>query len=108
MHIPIKLCLTLLLSKAPVDIAERLMDGSLINYTFTYMRDDGSVYRPTSIVLSSECSDGVCVDMFDTQISSVPPPYTVSVTATNVVGEGNASTSQMIRECYVTIALSCV
>ena len=74
------------------------MDGSLINYTFTYVRNDGSVNVPTSIVASSECSDGVCVDMFDTGMSSVPPFYTVSVTATNVVGDGNASTSQMIRE----------
>ena len=74
------------------------MGGSVINYTFTYMRNDGSVYLPTSIVPSSECSNGVCVDMFDTRINSVPPPYTVSVTATNVVGPGNASTSQMIRE----------
>ena len=74
------------------------MDGSLINYTFTYVRNDGSVYPPTSIVPSSQCSDGVCVDIFDTQVSSVPPPNNVSVTATNVVGRGPASTSQMIRE----------
>ena len=95
---PVNLCLTLLLSKAQVDIARELMDESAINYTFTYVLDDGSVYLSRSVVPSSECSDGVCVNMFDTQVSSVPPPSNVSVTATNVVGMGPASTSQMIRE----------
>ena len=72
------------------------MDGSISNYTFTYI--DGSGSPPTFVVPSANCSGGVCQHMFRTPNSSVPPSYTVSVMATNVVGEGPATSSQLIRE----------
>ena len=72
------------------------MDGSVISYTFTY--NDGSGSSPTFDVPSANCSGGVCQHVFTTPTSSVPPSYTVSVIATNVVGEGPATISQTIRE----------
>jgi len=69
---------------------------SIINYTFTY--NDGSGSPPTIVVPSFNCSSGVCKHVFYILTSSVPPFYTVSVTATNVAGEGPATTSQPIRE----------
>ena len=72
------------------------MDGSVISHTFTY--NDGSGSPPTFDVPSANCSGGVCQHVFTTVTRSVPQFYTVSVTATNVVGEGPATTSQPIRE----------
>ena len=72
------------------------MDGSISNYTFTYI--DGSGSPPTFVVPSANCSGGVCQHVFPTPTSSVPPSYTVSVMATNVAGEGPATSSQLIRE----------
>lgn len=72
------------------------MDGSVISHTFTY--NDGSGSPPTFDVPSANCSGGVCQHVFTTPTSSVPPSYTVSVIATNVVGEGPATISQPIRE----------
>ena len=72
------------------------MDGSVISHTFTY--NDGSGSPPTFDVPSANCSGGVCQHVFTTPTSSVPPSYRVSVTATNMVGEGPATTSQPIRE----------
>ena len=69
---------------------------SIINYTFTY--NDGSGSSPTIVVPSSNCSSGVCEHVFYILTNSVPPFYTVSVTATNVAGEGPAATSQTIRK----------
>ena len=72
------------------------MNGSVISYTFTY--NDGSGSSPTFDVPSANCSGGVCQHVFTTPTSSVPPFYYVLATATNVVGEGPATTSQIICE----------
>ena len=72
------------------------MDGSIGNCTFTY--SDGSGLPPKFVVPSANCSGGVCQHVFTTVTRSVPQFYTVLVTATNVVGEGPATTSQPIRE----------
>ena len=72
------------------------MDGSVISHTFTY--NDGSGSPPTFDVPSANCSGGVCQHVFTTPTSSVPSFYIVSVTATNVVGEGPVTTLQPIRE----------
>ena len=72
------------------------MDESIISYTFTYNGSSGS--PPKFVIPSANCSGGVCQHVFSTPTSSVPPFYTVSVTATNVVGEGPATTSQNICE----------
>ena len=72
------------------------MDGSVISYTFTY--NDGSGSPPTFVVPSANCSGGMCQHVFNTPTSSVPLFYTISVTATNAVGEGPLTTSQPIRE----------
>ena len=87
--------MTSLLSQAPFDIAGSL-DGSIISYTFTYNGSSGSPL--TFVVPSANCSGGVCQHVFNTPTSSVPPFYTVAVTATNVVGEGPATISPPIRE----------
>ena len=87
--------MTSLLSQAPFDIAGGL-DGSVISYIFIY--DDGSGSPPTFVVPSANCSGGVCQHVFNTPTSSIPPFYTVSVTATNVVGVGPANISLPIRE----------
>ena len=70
------------------------MDGSVISYTFTYNGGSGS--PPKFAVPSANCSGGVCQHVFNIQTSSVPPFYTVAVTATNLVGEGPITTSQPI------------
>ena len=88
------------LSQAPIDIAGEFVDGSIVNYIFTY--NDGSRFSQTFTVPSGDCSGGVCQHVFNIPTSSVPPFYTVSVTATNVVGVGPANTSQPIREQMVT------
>ena len=72
------------------------MDGSVISYTLTY--SDGSGSPPTFVVPSVNCNGGVCEHVFNTPTSTLPPSYTVSMTATNVVGEGPATTSQTIRK----------
>ena len=81
-----------------VDIAGGFIDGSISNYTFTY--NDGSESAPTFAVLSNDCNtDSVtCEHVFNIPSSSVPLFYSLSVTATNVVGEGPATTSLPIRE----------
>ena len=76
------------------------MDGSIGNYIFTY--SDGSGLPPKFVVPNANCSGGVCQHVFNTPTSSVPTFYTVSVTATNAVGEGPLTTSQPIREQIVT------
>ena len=85
-----------LLSQAPVDIAGGFVDGSVISYTLTY--SDGSGSPPTFVVSSANCGGQVCEHVFTTPTGSVPSSYTVSMTATNVVGEGPATTSQLIRK----------
>ena len=84
--------------QAAVDIAGDFLDGSVSSYTFTY--NDGSESAPTFPVLSNDCNtDGVtCEHVFHIPTSSVPPFYSLSVTATNVVGEGPATTSLPIGE----------
>ena len=94
--LPTVLHIASLLSQTTVDIAEGFLDGSVINYTFTY--NDGSGSPPTFVVPSADCSGGVCEHFFNVPTSSTPTSYTVSVTATNVVGEGPANTSQPISE----------
>ena len=73
------------------------MDGSVIKYTFFYKGDSGSP-KTNFVVLRADCNGGVCEHMFNVPTSSVPLFYTVSVTATNVVGEGHMTTSQPIRK----------
>ena len=89
--------MTSFLSQDPVDIAEGLVDGSVVKCTFFYKGDSGSP-KTYFVVLSADCSGGVCQHMFNVPTSSVTPFYTVSVTATNVVGEGHMTTSQPIRK----------
>ena len=81
--------------QAPVNIAGGVVNGSVLNYTFTY--DDGSG-SPTFVLPSANCSGDVCEHIFNIPTSNVPPSYNVSVTATNVFGEGPANTSQPICE----------
>lgn len=84
--------------QAAVDIAGGVIDGSVSSYTFTYNGGSGSAQN--FAVLSDDCNTSgfVCEHMFNTPASSVPPFYTVSVTASNVVGEGPTTTSLPIRE----------
>ena len=72
------------------------MDGSVINYRLTH--SDGSGSPQTFVVPSANCGGQVCEHVFIAPTSSVPLSYTVSMTATNVVGEGLATTSQLIRK----------
>ena len=65
-------------------------------YTFTYIGGSGPPL--TFSVPSVNCNGGVCQNVFNIPTSSVSPSYTVSVTATNVAGEGPANTSQPISE----------
>ena len=88
--------MTFLPSQAPADIVGVDLNGSVFSYNFIY--NDGSGSPPTFVVPSASCSDGVCQHVFHIPTSSVPPSYTVSVTATNVFGEGPATTSIPIRE----------
>ena len=81
--------------QAPVSIVGGVVNGSVLNYTFTY--DDGSG-SPTFVLPSANCSGDVCEHLFNIPTSNVPPSYNVSVTATNVFGEGPANTSQPICE----------
>ena len=81
-----------------MNIAGGVIDGSVSSYTFIY--NDGSESAPKFAVLSDDCNTGgfVCEHIFNAPASSVPPFYTVSVTASNVVGEGPAAISLPIRE----------
>ena len=88
--------LTSSLSQASVDISGGFNAGSVISYTFIY--NDGSVFPPTFVVPSANCSASVCEHVFNIPTSSVPPFYTVSVTATNVMGEGPVTISPLICE----------
>ena len=72
------------------------MEGSVTSYTLTY--NDGSGSPSTVVVPSANCNGSVCEHVFYTPISRLPSSYTVSVTATNVVGERPATTSQPISE----------
>ena len=85
-----------IISQPPVDIAGTGVDGSVSSYTFTY--NDGSASPPKFVVPSASCSGGVCEHTFTIQSSKAPPSYSVSVAATNVIGEGPTTTSQFIRE----------
>ena len=88
--------MTSLLSQAPADIVGVGLNGSVFSYTFIY--NDGSGSPPTFVVPSANCSGSVCEHVFQIPTSSVPPSYTVSVTAINVMGEGPSTTSIPIRE----------
>ena len=73
------------------------MDGSVIKYAFIY--NDNFGYSPIYfLVPSADCSGGVCEHVFNIPTSNVPPYYTVTAFATNVVGGGPRNTSQPIRE----------
>ena len=89
----INIC-TSFFSQAQIDLGA--VSVNVFSYTFTY--DDGSGSPPTFVVPSANCTGGVCQHVFSVPTSSVPPSYTVSVTATNVVGKGPASISQPISE----------
>ena len=82
--------------QAPVDISEGFVDGSVVSYTLTYNNGSGSL--PPVVVPSANCNGGMCEHVFYATTSRLPSSYTVSMTATNVVGEGPATTSQFIRK----------
>ena len=76
------------------------MDGSVFKYTFLYNNNSGSL-STYFFVPSADCSGGVCEHVFNIPTSNVPPSYTVTAFATNVVGGGPRNTSQPIRESKV-------
>ena len=81
------------------------MDGSVIKYTFLYNNNSGSL--PTYFfVPSADCSGGVCEHVFNIPTSNVPPSYTVTVFASNLVGGGPRYTSQPIGEPKVECSSS--
>ena len=88
--------MTSLQPQAPVNFPGGVVNGSVSSCSFTYK--DGSGSPATFVVPSANCSGGMCEQVFNIPNSSVPLFYTVSVTATNVIGEGPANTSQPIRE----------
>ena len=89
-------------SQAPVDNAE-LVDGSVISYIFTY--HDGSGSPPSFVVPNAHCVGGICEHVFNPSNGSLPPFYTVSVTATNVIGEGPVTTSPPICKKMDTVLI---
>ena len=57
-------------------------------------------------VPSADCSGGVCEHVFNILTSNVPPSYTVTVFASNLVGGGPRYTSQPIGEPKVECSSS--
>ena len=57
-------------------------------------------------VPSADCSGGVCEHVFNIPTSNVPPSYTVTVFASNLVGGGPRYTSQPIGEPKVEFSSS--
>ena len=75
------------------------MDGSIINYTVTYIDSSGSTCDSVTIPASS-CRDGICKHVFEffSESSCLPSTFiSMTVLANNILGDGPSSDPLFIR-----------